>query len=474
MPPKRQVYLLDAQKLSAETIAVTFAKTSRSPQSFQEIAAELTDEKSAQFHEKWVVGYGHASVAEHAVLHLALEGISRLSTEVIQSSRLASFTEKSTRYQIWGKKDYCLPPEIMGSAHQKLFSQEVENLFSTYLKIVPKVIEWNKTANKKEPCESDVQFDQRIKVMAIDACRFLLPAAASANVGMTINARGLEHLLCKLLSHPLAEVRQIGEEMRSAAMVATPTLIKYARENTYMRDACHALMDFSSEISSKRMEDQRCRLVDWDQEGERNILAAVLFRTGSMDYDAAFEYTTRMGEVELTEFAERTLSPLTAHDRPMRELEYANLTFALTMDQGAFYEFKRHRMMTLTTQRLSTDIGYEIPQVIVDSGCLSEYIHAMENARKAYERVFPEFPEAASYVVPNGFLRRILIKLNLREAFHLISLRASPKAHFSIRFIAQLLAEEIIKVYPHIGRYLPVNEKESAQTIRAQYFSRKG
>jgi hypothetical protein len=72
MRKSRRIYLLDPKELSSETIAVTFAKTSRSPKPFDEIASELTDERSAQFHEKWVIGYGHASVAEHAVLHFAL------------------------------------------------------------------------------------------------------------------------------------------------------------------------------------------------------------------------------------------------------------------------------------------------------------------------------------------------------------------------------------------------------------------
>jgi thymidylate synthase ThyX len=75
----RDIYLLNPKELSPEVIAVAFAKTSRSPESFREIAAGLTDEKSAEFHDKWVVGYGHASVAEHAVLHLALENVSRLA-----------------------------------------------------------------------------------------------------------------------------------------------------------------------------------------------------------------------------------------------------------------------------------------------------------------------------------------------------------------------------------------------------------
>ena len=113
MPP-RQIYLLSPKELSPETIAVAFAKTSRSPESFREIAAELSDEKSARFHEKWVVGYGHASVAEHAVLHIAIENVSRLAVECLESNRLASYTEKSTRYQKWDAQAFFIPPELDG------------------------------------------------------------------------------------------------------------------------------------------------------------------------------------------------------------------------------------------------------------------------------------------------------------------------------------------------------------------------
>src|SRR5512141_2165934 len=108
---ERDIYLLNPKQLSPEVIAVAFAKTSRSPESFRDIAAELTDEKSAEFHEKWVVGYGHASVAEHAVLHLAFENVSRLAIEAIESNRLASYTEKSTRYQKWSADNFFVPKE---------------------------------------------------------------------------------------------------------------------------------------------------------------------------------------------------------------------------------------------------------------------------------------------------------------------------------------------------------------------------
>src|SRR5512136_13739 len=117
MPKARDIYLLDPSQLAPEVIAVAFAKTSRSPESFREIAARLTDTSSAQFHERWVVGYGHASVAEHAVLHLAFENVSRLAIEAIESSRLASYTEKSTRYQLFERDGYYTPRGIAQSKH---------------------------------------------------------------------------------------------------------------------------------------------------------------------------------------------------------------------------------------------------------------------------------------------------------------------------------------------------------------------
>ena len=130
--PEREIYLLSPRAISPETIAVAFAKTSRSPESFRAIAAELSDEKSAQFHEKWVVGYGHASVAEHAVLHIAFENVSRLAIESIESNRLASYTEKSTRYQKWGTDDFTVPSELMDHPLRDEYIDTIRFLFKTY------------------------------------------------------------------------------------------------------------------------------------------------------------------------------------------------------------------------------------------------------------------------------------------------------------------------------------------------------
>ena len=93
----RRVYPLDARSLSEEQIAVAFAMTSRRPEPFDEIARQVSEERAADFHERWVLGYGHASVAEHAVVHLAVENISRLACDALEDNRLASYTRKVRR-----------------------------------------------------------------------------------------------------------------------------------------------------------------------------------------------------------------------------------------------------------------------------------------------------------------------------------------------------------------------------------------
>src|SRR5512143_520945 len=180
--PDRQVYLLSPRELSPESIAVAFAKTSRSPESFREIAASLTDEASAKFHERWVVGYGHASVAEHAVLHVAIENVSRVAMEAIESNRLASYTEKSTRYQRWDPEAFHIPAELEGHPLREQFIATCRSLFEAYAGSLEPVRGLVQASSPRRENESEEAWDRRIRSQYVDACRFFLPAAALANV----------------------------------------------------------------------------------------------------------------------------------------------------------------------------------------------------------------------------------------------------------------------------------------------------
>ena len=466
----RRIYLLSPQDLKQETIAVAFAKTSRSPKPFDEIAAELNDDRAARFHEKWVVGYGHASVAEHAVLHIALENVSRLAIETIEGNRLASYTEKSTRYQQWDRDAYYLPEEIRDSCYEEEFIAICQTLFQTYQATIPVVQDWLAEKFPQEKAESAKGFQRRVRAAAADVCRFLLPAASLANVGVTINARALEYAICKMLSSPLSEVRAIGEQLREVGQREVPTLIKYADCNDYLvgvRDKLYRRQWSGKSNSSVK----DFTLIDWDEDGQEKILAGLLFRFDPENgFKDALDHVRSLSIQDKQELAATIMADRNRFDQPLREFEYARMTFEVIMDQGAYFEFKRHRMMTQTVGPLTAALGYAIPAAFDEAGCLDAYQEAMQGAAELYRKLAAGKMDAASYIVPNGFNRRVAFTLNLREAFHLCRLRAADNAHFSIRRVALQMAESIGEIYPLFAPYLEVPKHQTSQEISQTYF----
>jgi thymidylate synthase ThyX len=480
MPP-RDIYLLSPRALSPETIAVAFAKTSRSPESFRAIAAELSEEKSAQFHEKWVVGYGHASVAEHAVLHLAFENVSRLAIECIESNRLASYTEKSTRYQKWEPDDFTVPPELVDHPLKDEFIQTCHFLFQTYADSLAPVRNLIVEKTPRRDNESEAAWDRRVRSQYVDTCRFILPAAANANLGMTANARILEGAIRKMLSHDLAEVREIGETVKQVARAETPTLVKYADAVPYLVETARGFNDRSQppaatspgpdhrQSLSDRKPGDWCRLLDYDPQAENKVLAAAVFRYGGLAYADALDHICALPQSEREGVADLLLAGLGEHDIPLRELEFCTVTFELLMDQGAYAEFKRHRMMTQTPQSLTTRLGYAIPRLIAEAGFQPAYDQAMQAASTLFEKLYAFSPVVAQYIVPNGYNRRVLAHFNLREAFHFCQLRAAKNAHFSIRRLALGIFEELSRVHPLLTRYMHLPPESWADVEQANF-----
>ena len=467
----RRIYLLDTKKLSPETIAVAFAKTSRSPKSFDEIAAELTDERSADFHEKWVVGYGHSSVAEHAVLHIAVENISRLAVECLESNRLASYTEKSSRYQVWDEDNFFIPEEIQGSIVENTYLETCKLLFEEYQTAFGKVKKYLSEIKPRQKNESERAYTNRIRACSADVCRYYLPTSSLANVGVSINARALEHTLRKMLSHPLSEIRKIGEEIRSVSLKKIPTLVKYADSNDYLIQIEGDITKRSSKVISRdSSNDDWCECADYDEDGEFQILAALFYRFSNLSFKEAYEHISQLPQQKLESITESLLGKLGKHDIPVREMEYAQISFDLIVDQGAYFELKRHRMMAQTAKPFSPQLGYATPKTMSEAGLLDNFITAMEKARETFYAIHKIHPHAAAYILPNAYNRRVFLKMNLRTALHLIKLRSAPNAHFAIRRAAQRVAEEIRSKYSLFAPYFIIDTDETWRGLENDFF----
>ena len=242
----RRVYPLSPRDLTEEQLAVVFAMTSRRPEPFDEIAQQVSEERAAGFHERWVLGYGHASVAEHAVLHLAVENVSRLACDTLEDNRLASYTEKSSRFQIMPSDYFHVPRELDDDPELRtLYVETCRGLFTAYEELLDELRSHLRATRPRREKERAGAYNLRIRRLAIDSCRFILPASTLTNVGVTMNARSMEHAVTKLLSSPTAEERELGDELKAKGRQITPTLVKYADFNPYIAGA----RDFQVELA---------------------------------------------------------------------------------------------------------------------------------------------------------------------------------------------------------------------------------
>ena len=351
----RRVYPLDAHDLTEEQIAVAFAMTSRRPEPFDEIAQQVSQEKAADFHERWVLGYGHASVAEHAVVHLAVENVSRLACDTLEDNRLASYTEKSSRYQVMDRDHYHVPSELEKHADLRQgYIGACEALFAEYGTLIEGCMTHLREVHPQRQRERDGAYTLRLRRIATDHCRAILPAATLTNVGVTANARTLEHAISKLLSGRLEEEVELGNEVREQARRITPTLIKYANHNEYLASAPKRREELayrsgvegvgSYDDSPRGCAPPQVRLLHWDPQAEEKLSAALLYGGGHMHYEEVWRRVQELGGDGRQKTIDECLQGLGPHDPPPREFELVDYTFEYMMDYGAYREFKRHRM----------------------------------------------------------------------------------------------------------------------------------
>ena len=461
---KRRVYPLDAHNLTEEQIAVAFAMTSRRPEPFDEIAEQVSQEKAADFHERWVLGYGHASVAEHAVVHLALENLSRLACDVLEDNRLASYTEKSSRYQVLEKGSYYFPKELQAESElADKYRFACDELFDLYSRLIDGTIDYLKTIYPQREKERDNAYALRLRREATDTCRSVLPASTLTNVGITSNARVLEHAISKLMSGTLIEEREVGLEIREQSRTITPTLIKYAEENTYLKSVAQNKWSDNESRSAAAKQGPldspvTASLVSWDENAESKLATALLYSRSSETYSQVSNRVGSMSDGDIDAVISSSLVDIGDHDAPAREFEMINYTFEFLMDYGAYREYKRHRMQSYIPQVLTVQNGYRNLELIEKSGLKSVYEETLGRVDQVYTDVASWSPNVAQYLVTHGHYCRILAQMNLRECYHLFKLRSADLAHFSIREPILEALKIVVEIHPRLFKHIQLRD----------------
>lgn len=451
-----------------EVVAVIFAYVSRSPKSFRENIGvvikeeELGQERAAKFHEKWVLHYGHASVAEHATVHIGIERVSRLFSSLLElSNEYLSFTEYSQRYQKPKKGDFYVPEELEGKPSLLREYAELNNyLYDIYVKINDKLYEFLKR-EIPIPKETDEKTHQRaLEKVAFEDARYALSLGTYTNLGMTGNARAIEESLTKLLSSKYTEARKRAEEIKKEVRFSVPTLVKYANENRYIKETRQEL-EYVSRFIPKGESGGKggIELLDWTGKDAHNpeeaavdkMIKAILFEHSDLRYEDIEKRTQSADWKSKLLIFRKAIEKLGKYDNPINVFKLIGYEAEFIVSEACWHQLLRHRRVNWITQKPSVSNGITVPPSVKQSGADELLQEAAQRSERVYEKLMGEnLTGVASYVVTNAHNRRVMGSFDLWELYHLINLRMSDGAQWDVKNIIRILAEEIHRYHPNL------------------------
>ena len=201
-----------------EILAYAMAKYSRSRLSMRESLTEISSQRAEQFLNTFYFQYGHRSIADLAHIAFAVERLSLLAAIVLVDETRWDGQERSTRYQNFLESGWFFPGFGEDSESAQLYSRTIEHLFATYQRVSAAVLDLLRARVARPEALKPEAYDRTLRARAFDVARYLLPLATNTSLGQIVSARTLEIQVSRLLSHPAAEVRLLGEKLREAAI----------------------------------------------------------------------------------------------------------------------------------------------------------------------------------------------------------------------------------------------------------------
>ena len=490
-----------------EVLAYAMAKYSRSALSMRESLSEISAQRAEQFLNTFYFQYGHRSIADLAHVAFAVERLSLLAAIVLVDEQRWDGQERSTRYQNFMKSGWYLPDFGEHAAEAELYARTAEGLFAAYQRTSAAVHDALRERVARPEAMKPDAYERTLKARAFDVARYLLPLGTNTSLGQIVNARTLETQVSRLLSHPAAEVRDLGSKLRDAATGAAwnvnekagaalaeklaaadlgladeaaalltrevrtaPTLVKYAEPNEYLIKTRTELERAAAELlrgvapAGAPVAD----LVERSETLEVELAATLMYWASDHPYRQVRDMVAALPEARVAEIIELGLRHRGRHDEALRAFHAgAALRFDILMDIGGFRDMHRHRRVTQIKQGFTALHGYETPESgdaagLAEAGILTEYQATVEGAHAASARIAasgaPEAAVSALYLLPLATRVRCLFKMDFAEAQYISELRSAPAGHFSYRRVAWEMYLEVQRQHPSLARHIRVTD----------------
>ena len=450
--------------------------------------------RGQEFYERVLLEYGDDSVAELGEAQVAIEWISNIAAKNIEDHRVGlSYLEKSSRYVAFDRKinghyKYCREENIMQSPFADQYIQACDYAFDVYSKNIQSMqkfisetepidrflffdfISKQETAYSNLKNQKDIEsahrvYNSTIKSKTLDALRGLLPASTLTNLGITGNGRAFEYLLSTMFASSLKEMKTLASQLHAELNLVIPAFIRRANDKygkalqAYLTDTRSTVTELAHYYIKNIKVDKNpysVKLLNYEDkcEAEIKVASAILYeQADGQSLEKITQYIRSLPVYDRKKIIQ-TYTKLRANrrQRPGRAFEMVEYTFEMFTNFGIFRDLHRHRILTMERQLLSTRHGYDIPAEIIKLGIAKDFKDCMYKCNEVYEMISKKYPTEAQYVVNLAYKYPYFVKLNLREACHMIELRTIPQGHPDYRKVCQKMYKQIKHVHPMLSR----------------------
>lgn len=441
--------------------------------------------RAAELYERVFIGFGDDSVAQLGGAHIACEWTSNVMTKVLQRPRLAAYLEQSTRYIPYDH-------EIPGGGYRYYrhpalgitYEAAMDELFSTYSRLLPKVIGWLDLRVAPRGRESVVQRKQYIRAKALDLLRGILPASSLSHMGIFASGQAYESLVLHLLAHPLPEARRYGAEILQQLEAVIPSFVarverpdRGGRSIQFLQERKKRSDELIRKYHVDQSEDEPVgpdvKLLDV-QGDESQLLESMLFESSTLSESKIRDTISTLTPDQTVAAIRELIGPRSnRRHRPGRGFERIRYRFEIVSDYAAFRDLQRHRLLTIQWQRLNPTLGFHVPPELQEAGVHEDFMHAIEVSRTEYERLDGAGQDwAAPYALCLAFRMRYVMDMTAREAMHVIELRSRPEGHSSYRLVAQQMHEQIAKCHPAVAEamsFTDLSRDDMSETVEEAF-----
>ena len=308
---------------------------------------------------------------------------------------------------------------------------------------------------------------------AKEDARYALSLATQAQLGLSFNARTLEHAIRTMRYSNLTECRELSQKLFDVTKDVAPSLIILTDPDEFQKAFKTELQDDNFKFTHNNLEryvgsiinkyygklsedlpeilEEKYEKLIISNNIDLNIAAAIIHNNSKFPVEDAFRLASTIlsDENRGKEFFKEALKYISAFDSVSREFELTgDLKFELVVSASNFAQLKRHRLMTLLAQDYDPTLGITIPDSIKAIEAEKDLNDVCRRSEKLYYEFLPKYGKAAEYCLTNAHRRRVLIAANPRELYHFSRLREDEHAQWDIKETAGRMMKLAKKAAP--------------------------